>query len=200
MMHLYYAPGACSLAPHIVLEELQAAYTLVKVDLRAKKMDDGSDFLAINPKGYVPVLDTGKGAMLTEGSAMLQYLADQFPENGLLAAVGSMERYRTLEWLSFISTELHKSFGPLFNPAFDAQAGQVVKGILERRLSWLASQMHQQYLLGDQFTIADPYLFTVLNWTKFVGMNLGDWPELLNYVERLSSRPAIERALRQEGL
>ena len=164
-MKLYYSPGACSLAPHMVLREAGFEFDLEKVSLAAKKTASGEDFMQINPKGYVPVLKLDDGHMLTEGPAIDQYLADKKPTSGLAPANGTMERYHLIEWLNFISTELHKQFGPLFKPNTPQETRQTQVDLLGKRFDYVVDQLkNKQYLTGDVFTIADAYLFTVLNW------------------------------------
>jgi glutathione S-transferase len=200
-MKLYYSPGACSLSPHIVLREAGIPVELKKVDLGSKVIDGGGDFTAINAKGYVPVIELPGGEVLTEGPAIVQYVADQKPELGLAPKAGTIERSRLQEWLNFISTELHKSFSPLFNkaPSADWKAGATAN--LEKRFGFVADKLKgKQYLLGDHFTVADAYLFTVLGWTKYVGMDLSKWPTLVEYSARVAARPKVQEALKAEGL
>ena len=193
-MKLYYSPGACSLASHIALRELGRPFQLVAVSLSRKTTADGRDFLAVNPKGYVPVLELDGGEILTEGPAILQYLADLEPGRGLAPPNGTLARYHLQEWLAFINSELHKSFGPLF----DATAPDVLKdrarATLERRLGYVATALRGPYLTGDAFTVADAYLYTVLTWTAHVGPDLVAWPVLAEYLARLAARPAIRDA------
>ncbi len=200
-MKLYYSPGACSLSPHIVMREAGIPVQLVKVDLQSKKAEDGTDFRSINSKGYVPTLELPDGQRLTEGPAIVQFLADQAPARALAPACGTIERYRLQEWLNFISTELHKQYSPLFDPA--AEAGLKVRQ-LERiggRLDWIAKQLGaREYLLGNSFSVADAYLFTVLSWSRHVGIDLAKWPTLNAYIGRIAQRPAVHEALRAEGL
>jgi glutathione S-transferase len=200
-MKLYYAPGACSLSPHIVAREAGIAIELEKVDLRAHKTENGEDFMAVNPKGYVPALKLDDGSVLTEGPAIVQYLADQKPASKLAPAAGTLERYRLQEWLAFIGTELHKSFGPLFNPATPDAVKQTAKANIEKRLAYLNDQLaKRQFLLGDTFTAADAYAFTILNWTNFVGMDLKAYPNVAAYSGRIAARPKVQEALKAEGL
>ena len=198
-MKLFYSPGACSLSPHIVALEADLAIQLEKTDLASKKTATGQDFTTINPKGYVPTLQLDDGAILTEGPVIVQYLADKAPGSKLIPATGTMERYRVLEWLNFISTELHKSFSPFFNPASTDARKQDAKAYLERRFKTVEDQLAKhEYIAGDQFTVADAYLFTVLSWGKFVSLEL---PEALQaYVGRVFQRPAVQQALKEEGL
>lgn len=194
-MKLYYKAGACSLASHIVLSELGIEHTSEAVDLAAKKTASGKDFTAISAKGYVPCLELNDGTILTEGTVILQYLADQKPQSGLLAAAGTMERYRAMEWLGFINSEVHKNFSPLFNPKMPAEAKELAKALLLRRLAIVADALKQHdYLLGSQFCVADAYLYTVLTWAPMMGVDLSVWPQLGEYVKRVAARPAVQRA------
>lgn len=200
-MKLYYAPGACSLSPHIALREAGLPVTLDKVDLKAKSTASGADFAAINPKGYVPVLEIEGGAHLTEGPAIVQYIADQVPAKGLAPAAGTLDRYRLQEWLNFITTELHKQFSPLFNANASADWKQAVTAKLESRFDYLDKHFADKaYLMGDRFSVADGYLFTVLNWANFVKMDLARWANVKAYIARVAARPAVQEALRAEGL
>ncbi|MES2237576.1 MAG: glutathione transferase GstA [Rugosibacter sp.] len=201
-MKLYYAPGACSLAPHIVLEESGLAYESETVDLRGgKQTGTGKDFNQINAKGYVPALVLDDGQLLTEGPAINQYLADRVPEKKLAPANGTMDRYRLQEWLTFLGTELHKSFSPLFNPTASDDWKNASLEALNRRLDYAAKQLTgKQYLVGDNFTIADAYLFTILGWGQYVNLDIGKWPVLKEYHGRIFMRPAVQAALKAEGL
>jgi len=200
-MQLYYSPGACSLASHITLREAGLPVELKKTDTKTKKLEDGSDYFAVNSKGSVPALRLDDGQVLTEGPAILQYLADQKPESKLVPRAGTLERYRVLEWLNFITSEVHKSFSPLFNPAADPKVKEYTTQNLEKRFDWINKQLAgKQYLTGDQFTIADAYLFVVTNWSNFVGIDLGRWPALKAFVERVAARPKVQEALAAEGL
>lgn len=200
-MKLYLKPGACSLASHIALEEAGLRYETESVDLQKKVTASGADFLAINPKGYVPALAVDGGELLTEGPAILQYIADQVPAKALAPANGSIERYRLQSWLNFVGTELHKNFGAFFNPAATADWKAGALALLERRLGYLATQLEgREYLLGDTFTVADCYLFTVLNWAGFIQLDLGRWPAVQAYHRRVAGRPAVQAALKAEGL
>jgi len=200
-MKLYYSPGACSLAPHIVLREAGFEFDLEKVSLAAKKTASGEDFTQINPKGYVPVLKLDDGHMLTEGPAIDQYLADKKPTSGLAPANGTMERYHLIEWLNFISTELHKQFGPLFKPSTPQETRQTQVDLLCKRFDYVVDQLkNKQYLTGDVFTIADAYLFTVLNWGDVLKLDMSKWPVLQKYVARVAARPQVQAALKAEGL
>jgi glutathione S-transferase len=198
---LYYSPGACSLSPHIVLAEAGLAYSIEKVDLKAKKTETGADFFAVNAAGYVPALVLDNGEVLTEGPAIVQYLADQVPEKKLAPSPGSFERVRLQEKLNFISTEMHKSFSPLFNPAAPEEWKTVARGLIGRRLDVVEQALAgRDYLLGD-FTVADAYLFTVLGWGRMVGVDVNEGrPLLAAYLKRVGSRPAVQQAMREEGL
>jgi glutathione S-transferase len=200
-MLLYYTPGACSLAPHIVLCEAGIAHEIKKVDLRSKQVEGGGNFLEVNSKGYVPALRLDSGEVLTEGPAILQYLADQRPQAGLLAALGSLERYRAIEWLNFIATEIHKPFGVQFNPSAAAEWRAGTLAALKQRLAWTNGQLEKRsYVAGERFSIADAYLFVMLTWAPHVGLDLAPWPALGAYVKRISGRPPVIEALRAEGL
>ena len=199
-MKLYYAPGACSLAVHIALAESGLPYSLERVDLRAHKLADGRDYYAINPKGYVPVLELDGGERLTEVAVVLQYVADRKP--GTLApAFGSMERYRLMEWLNFIATEIHKGLGPLWKPTTPEAYKPVVLQAIANRFDYVAKAIGTQpYLTGAAFTIADAYLYTMLNWHRFLKFDLDRWPVLKQYEARVAARPNVRKALEQEHL
>ena len=200
-MKLYYSPGACSLAPHIVLNELGQPYDLEKVDLGAKKTETGANFLDVNGKGYVPTLDLGTGEVLTEVSTILQYLVDKAKNTDLLPAFGSMDRYRAMESLNFVASELHKGIGGLFNPAMPEDGKAAIKDRLTRRFAWLDAQLAKKpYLLGDTYSVADAYAFTVLGWTKHVGIDLSPYAHVVAYMDRVGQRPAVQAALKKEGL
>jgi glutathione S-transferase len=200
-MKLYYYPGACSLAPHIVAREAGIAVTLEKVDLANRTTETGANYLAVNPKGYVPALGLQDGSVLTEASAIIQYLADSQSTAGLAPAHGTMERYRLLEWLGFISTEIHKGFGPLWNPATPDAVKAATKERLASRFAYLDEKLAAQpFLTGSTFTIADAYLFTVVNWTNFHGIDLSPFPNMQAFQGRIASRPAVQQALEAEGL
>jgi len=200
-MKLYYAPGACSLSPHIVATEAGIALELEKVDLASHKTEGGQDYMAINPKGYVPALRLDDGSVLTEGPAIVQYLADQKPASGLAPAAGTIERYRLQEWLTFIGTELHKSFGALFNKASGDETKQTAKANIAKRLCYLNDQFaNRQFLLGGNFTVADAYAFTIVNWTNFVGIDLKPYPNVAAYMARVGARPKVQETLKAEGL
>jgi glutathione S-transferase len=200
-MKLYYSPGACSLSPHIVACEAGLTLTLIRVDIKAGKFADGRDFTTINGKGYVPVLELDDGQRLTEGPAIVQYLADRKPESGLAPPAGSMERYRLHEWLNFITSEIHKQFSPLFNSATPDDWKKAGREALARRFDWISTQLSgRNYLLGERFTVADAYLFTVLNWSQWTGIDLTRWPVLQDYVARVAARPQVQEAMKAEGL
>jgi glutathione S-transferase len=200
-MKLYYSPGACSLAPHIVSREAGLDIELEKVDLGAKKTSSGSDFLAVNPKGYVPALQLDNGEVLTEAAALVQYLADQAPQSGLAPAAGTMERYRLIEWLTFISSELHKGLGALFNPKLSDDSKQASKEKIAVRLGWLDKQLAgRDYLTGSRFSVADAYAFTILNWSGMLNVDLSPYANIRAYMDRVAARPKVQDALRAEGL
>ncbi|HEY1556501.1 MAG TPA: glutathione transferase GstA [Kofleriaceae bacterium] len=199
---LYYAPGACSLSPSIAMREAGIAFDLVRVDLRAKKTASGDDFLAINPKGYVPALRLPDGSVLTEGAAMVQYIADQKPESQLAPRAGTMERYRLIEWLNYIATELHKGVSPLYSAAANDEFKKALVERLALRWGVLAAAVRTQpFVLGERFTVADGYACYVLrSWQRSLAQDLSRWPELVDYYARLVARPAIAAALAAEGL
>lgn len=200
-MKLYYAPGACSLSPHIVLLEAGLPFTVEKTNLKSKKTEKGTDYLTINPKGSVPALQLDDGQILTEGPAIVQYLADQKPESGLAPRAGTLERYRLMELLNYISSELHKNFGPFFNPSASADWKKAAIDNLQSRFDWLSRHLGDKaFLMGDKFTVADAYLFTVLSWCGHFGIELGKWPVLAAYVARVGHRPKVQEALKAEGL
>lgn len=198
-MKLYFSPGACSLSPHIVAREAGIPMDFVKVDLRQKKTADGADFNAINAKGYVPALQLDDGSVLTEGAAIVQYLADRSPESGLAPKAGTMERYRLQEWLSFIGTEIHKQMSPLFSPATpdDQRKAQIEK--LNKRYAWTAAQLAgKQYLMGNAFSVADAYMFVTLTWADLLKVDLSDWPVLKEYQSRIAGRAKVQETLAAE--
>ena len=200
-MKLYYSPGACSLSPHIVLREAGLAFEPVMASTKTHKLQDGTDYYGINPKGYVPLLELDDGQRLTEGPAIIQYIADQAPDRQLAPANGTMARYRLQEWLNFITTELHKTFSPLFNPAISEDAKGVFRTKLHERFKWVDGQLAgKQFLMGDQFSVADAYLFTVSNWGQHVGVDLAGYPDLVAYRGRIAARPAVQEAMKAEGL
>jgi glutathione S-transferase len=200
-MKLFYSPGACSLSPHIALREAGIPFTMHKVDLKAKKVESGEDYTGVNGKGYVPALQLDNGQTLTEGPAIVQYIADQKPASGLAPPAGTMERYKLQEWLNFVSSVLHKAMGSFFNPAQTPEWKEAVKVTLSRRLDWLAKQLDgKQYLMGDKFSVADAYLFTVLGWAKHTGFDLSKWPVIEQYEARVGARPKVVEAMKAEGL
>ena len=200
-MKLYYSPGACSLSPHIAMHEAGLAFEAIPAPTKTHQLPDGSDYYKINPLGYVPYLVLDSGEALREGPAIVQYIADQAPEKNLAPAAGSMARYQLQSWLNFIGTELHKGFSPLFNPAMPAEAKQVFKDRLLSRLTWLDGELAgKQYLMGDQFTVADGYLFTVTNWPAMVGVDITGLANLAAYRARVGARPAVLAAMKAEGL
>lgn len=200
-MKLYYSPGACSLSPHIALEEAGLAFTPVLASTKNHKLQDGTDYYTINPLGYVPVLELDDGTRLREGPAIVQYIADQVPLKMLAPQNGSLQRYRLQEWLTFIGTELHKGFSPLFVPTTPEDYKPMVRERLQQRLQWVDGQLAgKQYLMGDQFTVADGYLFTVTNWTKPINVDISGMANLVAYRERVAARPAVQAAMKAEGL
>ncbi len=199
-MKLFYSPGACSLATHIALFETGLAFSAERVDLKTKQTASGADFRAINPKGYVPALQLEDGTVLTEGPALLQFVADQAPAAQLAPAFGDVARYQLIGWLNFIGTEVHKQFSPLFNPAASDEAKSNARTAIANRLGYLSSTLEGgDYLMGN-YTVADAYLFVVLSWSGHVNVSLSDWPVLQAYLGRVAARPAVQQALRAEGL
>ncbi len=200
-MKLYYSPGACSLSPHIALYEAGLPFQAVLAPTKTKKLPDGTDFTTLNTKGYVPLLELDDGQRLTEGPAIVQYIADQVPAKKLAPAFGTMERYRLMEWLNFITSELHKGFSPLFTPGMPAEAQAMAKAKLGERMAWVDGQLAgKSFLLGDDFTVADAYLFTVAGWGKYVGVDISHLANLGAYLGRVAARPAVQAALKAEGL
>jgi glutathione S-transferase len=200
-MKLYFLPGACSLSPHIVLRETGANFELEKVNLKEKKTSGGGDYLAVNPKGQVPVLQLDSGETLTEGPVIVQYLADQNPAAGLAGAAGTMERYRVQEWLNFTTSELHKNFAPLFRPNTPDAYKDIARGNLSARYDWINEKLAgKPYLTGDKFTVADAYLFTVTRWAPAVGIDTAKWPHVTAFMDRVAARPKVQEALKAEGL
>lgn len=199
-MKLYYAPGTCSLSPHIVLRELDLPFDLIRVDNRAKRTEDGRDFLAINPKGYVAALEIDGGQVLTEGPAISQYLADLRPGAGLAPPAGSWARSQLHEWLNFISAEIHGGFGPLFNRDLPEAARAWWQTRLEKRLDYVATALRErQALVQDRYGLADIYLYAVLLWAPQLGVDLARWPALVAFQRRIESRPAVQAALAAEA-
>lgn len=200
-MKLYYAPGACSLAPHIVAREAGVAISLDKVDLRARVTESGKPFAEVNPKGYVPALGLDNGEVMTEVSALVQFLADKAPASGLLPATGTAERYKVLEWIGFVSTEIHKGFGPLWNPATPEEVRKATIDRLHQRFTYVDKALAgRSYLMGDTFTVADAYLFTVTNWANYHKLDLSAYPNLGAFLARVAARPKVQEALQAEGL
>ena len=200
-MKLYYSPGACSLAPHIAICEAGLPFAGEKVNLQTKKTESGGDFLQINAKGSVPALALDDGGVLTECAVILQYIADRAPAAKLAPPAGTFERYRLMEWLNYVSTEIHKGFSPLWNPKATPEWKAAAVALLGARLDWLARQLDgKPYLTGESFSVADAYLFTVLSWGAHVGVDLGKWPTLAAYQARVGHRPKVQQALREEGL
>lgn len=200
-MKLYFSPGACSLSPHIALHEAGIAAQYEQVDTKTKAMKSGGDFRSVNPKGAVPALELDDGQILTEGAAIVQYIADRKPETNLAPPAGSLERYRLQEWLNYIASEVHKTFSPMFNPKATDEIRQNQRNLLTSRFDFLSKALEgKTYLMGDRFTVADGYLFTILNWTVPTGIDLGQWPVLKAYRERVAARPAVQAAMREEGL
>jgi glutathione S-transferase len=200
-MKLFYSPGTCSLSPHIVLYEGGFPFTAERVDLTSKRTAGGLDFLQINSKGYVPALQLDDGALITEGPAIVQYLADQRPESRLLPRPGTLERVRALEWLNFITAELHKGFKPLFQTNAHESCKTSALEHLAKRLTWLDGQLDgREFLMDRSFSAADAYCFTVLSWVPYARMSLDPWPNLQSYVDRVSSRAAVRQALKAGGM
>jgi glutathione S-transferase len=201
-MKLYYSPGACSLSPHIALLEAGLPYDLVKVDLRAKKLENGDDFLKVNPKGQVPVLALDSGELVTEGPVIVQMIADKAAAKNLAPPRDSAERYKLLEWLNFITSEVHKNFGPLFSPVLADEAKAFFKDRVMGKFKYIDSQLadHRDYLLGKQFSVADGYLFTMLAWAERMNFDFATMPNLVAYKARVAARPKVQEALTKEGL
>jgi len=200
-MKLYYSPGACSLSPHIALHEAGLAFTPVLASTKSHKLQDGTDYYGINPLGYVPLLELDDGTRLREGPAIVQYIADQVPAKNLAPANGTLPRYRLQEWLTFIGTEVHKGFSPLFKPNTPEEYKPIVREALLKRLQWVDGELAgKQYLMGEQFTVADGYLFTVTNWAGAVGLDISGLAHLNAYRARVSARPAVQAAMKAEGL
>jgi len=200
-MKLFFSPGACSLAPHIVLKETRQSFNLEKVDTATHTTADGSDYYAINPKGAVPVLELESGERLSEGPIIAQYIADKAGRVDLLPAAGSMDRYRVMEWQNYITSDLHKTFTPLFNPDLDSSAKKTLAGVLRKKYEWVNTQLQSRdYLLGKSFTVADAYLFAVTGWARYVSLDLADLKHLQDFLARVAGRPAVREALKAEGL
>lgn len=199
-MKLYYSPAACSLSPHIALAESGLEYSLEKVDLRSHQAQHEGDFYAINPKGYVPALLTDEGVLLTEGPAIVQYIADLAPAAKLAPPNGSLPRYQLQSWLNFISTELHKQFSPLFKPDASAELKAAQRAVIGKRLDYVVEQLKGQDFLMGEFSVADAYLFTVLNWGQWVDIDIAQWPALAAFMARVQARPGVQKALKEEHL
>ena len=200
-MKLYYSPGACSLSPHIALHEAGLAFEPVLASTKTHKLQDGTDYYGINPLGYVPLLELDDGTLLREGPAIVQYIADLAPTKNLAPAAGTLQRYRLQEWLTFIGTEVHKTFSPLFRPDTPDEYKTISRDKLASRLKWVDSQLEgKQYLMGDHFSVADGYLFTVTNWAKPTGVDISGLKNLLAYRERVAARPGVQAAMKAEGL
>jgi glutathione S-transferase len=200
-MKLYYSPGACSLSPHIALKEAGLAFEAIAAPTKTKKLPDGTDYYSINPLGYVPLLELDNGERLREGPAIVQYIADLVPEKHLAPANGTFERYKLQEWLTFIGTEVHKGFGPLFTPGTPEEVRKMAKDRLLSRLQWVDGELKgRNYLMGEQFTVADGYLFTVAGWSKHVGLDISALLNLGGFMARVAARPAVQAALKAEGL
>lgn len=199
-MKLYFKAGACSLSPHIALIEAGLPFTSEAVDLATKKTASGADFKTINPKGQVPTLQLDSGEILTEGAVLVQYIADKAPASKLAPAAGTMDRYRLQEWLNFIASELHKGIGANFNAKLDASAKQVFKDRVAGNFDWLNTAIKGPYLMGETFTVADCYLFNILSWLPHIGMDLSKWANIKAYYDRVAVRPAVQKAMVEEGL
>ena len=200
-MKLYYSPGACSLSPHIALHEAGLAFEPVLASTKTHKLQDGTGYYGINPLGYVPMLELDDGTRLREGPAIVQYIADLAPTKNLAPAAGTLQRYRLQEWLTFIGTEMHKGYSPLFNPNMPEEAKAIFKDKLKSRYEWLDGQFaDKQYLMGDHFSVADGYLFTVTNWAKPTGVDIAGFANLQAWHARVAARPAVQEAMKAEGL
>jgi len=200
-MKLYYAPGACSMAPHIVLREAGYVFDMEKVDIPNKKTAGGDDYWKINPKGYVPALKLDDGNVLTEAGVICQYLADQKPESGLAPKAGTLERYRFMEMVNFTATEIHKQIGALFNPKLTPEMKEIQIAYVERRMNTLDKMLDgRQYAFGDKFSALDAYLFAVVNWTGMHKIDLGKWPNIKAFMDRIRARPKVQETLKAEGL
>jgi glutathione S-transferase len=200
-MKLYYTPGACSLAPHILLHESGLPFSLERVDLATHKTETGADYYGINPKGYVPTLELDNGERLTEGPVIAQYIGDQAGNTELMPAAGSLARYRVMEWQSYLNSELHQSFAPLFNPSFDAASKAFFVSRLQQKFAWVSTQLRgKQYLTGASFSAADAYLFVLAGWAPYLNIDLPNTEELQGYLPRIAARPAVQKAMQSEGL
>jgi len=200
-MKLFYSPGACSLSPHIVLNELDLPYTVEKVDLKTHTTASGADFYTLNAKGYVPALQLDNGEVLTEGPAIIQYLAEHKPQANLLPPAGTLERARVQEWLNFIGTELHKTLAALFNPSISPEAKGKTIETFGKRLGFVDKALQgKEYLTGNTFSVADAYLFTIVNWAPMLKIDLSPWPTVVQFQKRVANRPAVQKTLKAEGL
>ena len=200
-MKLYYSPGACSMVPHIVLREAGYAFELEKVDIPNKKTEKGDDYWKINPKGYVPALTLDSGEVLTEVGVIIQYLADQKPDSGLAPKLGTMERYRLMESVNFTASEIHKQIGALFNPKMTPEMKEVQLGVIERRFNALEKALEgRPYVTGEKYSVADAYLFGMLNWAPLHKIDLGRWPNIKSFMARVGARPAVQQTMKAEGL
>ena len=200
-MRLYYSPGACSLAPHIVLRETKASFSLTKVDTKTHRLEDGTDYYTIASKGQVPVLELRDGTRISEGPIVSQYIADQMEATTLLRATGTLARIRVLEWCNYLTSEIHKSFTPIFHAYLDQPSTEILKGILKKKLVWLNAQLEgKSFLTGDQFTIADAYLFVLINWTNPIKLDISDLAHIKAFHARVGARPAVQEAMKAEGL
>jgi glutathione S-transferase len=200
-MKLYYSPGACSLSPHIALREAGLAFEPVLASTKSHKLQDGTDYYGINPLGYVPMLELDDGTRLREGPAIVQYIADLVPNKNLAPASGTLSRYRLQEWLTFIGTEMHKTYSPMFNPNMPEEAKAIFRTKLQSRYEWLNGELEgKSYLMGEHFTVADGYLFTVTNWTKPTGVDISPYANVQAWHARVGARPAVQEAMKTEGL
>ncbi len=200
-MKLYFSPGSCSLSPHIVLREAGLKFDLEQVNNQEKKTKSGVDYWSVNGKGQVPVLELDNGESLTEGAVIVQYLADQKPDAGLVPPAGTMQRVRVQEWLNFVASELHKVYAPIFRPTTPDAYKALSKENLGKRLEWVNKQLAgKQYLMGDKFTVADAYLFTVLRWSQRIQLDLAPWPNVTAFMDRVAARPKVQETMKSEGL
>jgi glutathione S-transferase len=200
-MKLYFSPGACSLSPHIVLREAALAFEPVPAPTKTHQLPDGTDYYTVNPLGYVPLLELDDGTRLREGPAIVQYIADQVPQKNLAPANGTLPRYRLQEWLTFIGTEIHRSFSPLFNANMPEEAKKIFRERLAKRLGFVNGELEgRQFLMGDHFTVADAYLYTVTRWTRPMAIDTSGFPNLMAHHARVDARPAVQEALKFEGL
>ncbi len=207
MMKLYFSPGACSLNPHIVLNEVGAPYEMERVDLKTKKTQKGDDFLKINPKGQVPTFQTEDGKILTEGAVIVQYIADKYPEKNMMPKWGTWERYKANEWLNYVATEIHKNMGTMFavdrmitNKEGNEEFKNSMREGLGKKFDYLSSHLsNNAFLMGTQFCAADAYLYTVLSWHAYLKLDMTKWPKLMGYMEQIQSRPAVRATLKAEG-